>query len=65
MKKCNQCGKDLPNDWPTDICLECSEANVRKIFNEHPDVKECFIQTIQDLKEELEEYKLDKLWNQK
>ena len=63
MKKCNQCGKELPDTWCSDICLECSEANVRKIFKEHPDVKECFKQTIQDLKDELEDFELQRLWS--
>ena len=61
--KCNQCGNELPNDWSTDICLECSEANVRQIFKEHPDVKECFMNTIKDLKNELEDFKLQRLWS--
>lgn len=63
MNRCIQCDKELPNDWPTDICVECSEENVRKIFKEHPDVKECFKQTIEDLKQELEEWEFDRLWN--
>lgn len=63
MKKCNQCGKELPETWSTDICLECSEENVRKIFKEHPDVKECFKETIETLKQELEEERFLRLWN--
>lgn len=63
MKKCNQCGKELPDTWCSDICLECSEANVRKIFKEHPEVKECFKKTIEGLKQELEEERFLRLWN--
>ena len=48
--KCRQCGKELPKVWSTDICLECSRENVRKIFKENPDVKEAFKETIEDLK---------------
>ena len=40
MKICRQCGKELTKLWSTDICLECSKQNVRKIFEEHPDIKE-------------------------
>ena len=50
---CRQCGKELPKLWSTDICLECSEQNVRKIFEEHPDVKEAFMDSIKKMKEEL------------
>ena len=63
MKKCNQCGKELPETWSTDICLECSEENVRKIFKEHSDVKERFKETIETLKQELEEERFLRLWN--
>ena len=50
MTNCRQCGKELPKVWSTDICLECSRENVRKIFKENPDVKEAFKETIEDLK---------------
>lgn len=52
--KCKECGKELPKLWSTDICLECSEKNVRKIFEEYPDIKEAFKKTIQKMKAELE-----------
>ena len=47
---CRQCGRELPKVWGTDICLECSRENVRKIFKENPDIKEVFKETIEDLK---------------
>lgn len=50
MANCKQCGKELPKVWSTDICLECSRENVRKIFKENPEVKEAFKETIEDLK---------------
>lgn len=53
MKQCRQCGKELPEFWSTDICMECSTENVKKIFKENPDVKECFMKTIEDMKKEL------------
>lgn len=52
-KKCRECGIELPKLWSTDICLKCSEKNVRAIFKEFPDVKEAFIESIQKMKEEL------------
>lgn len=54
MSNCRQCGKELPKVWSTDICLECSKKNVKEIFKEFPDVKETFMQTIQEMKAELE-----------
>lgn len=54
MSNCRQCGKELPKVWSTDICLECSKKNVKEIFKEFPDVKEAFIQAIQEMKAELE-----------
>ena len=49
-KCCRQCNKELPTSWSTDICLDCSKANVQKIFKEHPEVKEAFHETIEELK---------------
>ena len=53
-KACRECGIELPRLWSTDICLECSKKNVQKIFEEYPDVKEAFMDTIREMKEELE-----------
>ena len=49
-KYCRQCGKALPEVWSTDICLECSKENVRNIFKEHPDVKQAFVESVQEMK---------------
>lgn len=51
MARCVQCNKELPKDWHTDICMECSEENVRKIFKEHPEVKQCFKETLDELRQ--------------
>lgn len=53
MKECRQCGKELPKYFSTDICMECSTENMKKIFSEYPDIKESFMGTIKKLKEEL------------
>lgn len=53
-KVCRECGIELPRLWSTDICLECSKKNVQKIFEEYPDVKEAFMDTIREMKAELE-----------
>ena len=55
MCNCIQCGKELPPIWSTNICLKCSRENVKKIFEELPDVKEAFMKIIQEMKAELEE----------
>lgn len=54
-KICRECGTELPEMWSTNICLECSRKNVKKIFEEYPDVKDAFKKSIQKLKDELEE----------
>ena len=48
--KCRQCGKELKSQWSTDICLECSRENVKKIFREYPEIKQAFHETIEELK---------------
>ena len=48
--KCRQCGKELKSHWSTDICLECSRKNVKKIFRENPEIKQAFRETIEELK---------------
>lgn len=48
--ECRQCGKELPKVWSTDICLECSRENVRKIFKENPEVKEAFKESVDEMK---------------
>jgi len=49
MAKCKQCGKVLPKVWRTDICLECSRANVQKIFKENPEVKQAYQESIEEM----------------
>ncbi len=50
MANCRQCGKELPKVWSTDICLECSRANVKKVFKEYPEVKEAFHESIEEMR---------------
>ena len=50
MANCRKCGKELPKSWSTDICLECSRENVRKIFKENPEVKQAFKESIEEMK---------------
>lgn len=49
-KSCRQCGKRLPYGWSTDICLECSESNVKKLFDENPDLRQAFKESIDEMK---------------
>ena len=51
MKNCRSCGKELPKAWSTDICLNCSRQNVRKIFKENPDVKQAFMESVEKMRE--------------
>lgn len=50
MKTCRQCGKELPKSWSTDICLDCSRSNMRKIFKKNPDVKQAFMESIEEMR---------------
>lgn len=50
MKKCIQCGKELQNPYSTDICLDCSRENVKKIFKEYPEAKQAFKESIEEMK---------------
>ena len=50
MAVCRQCGKELPKTYSTDICLDCSRANVQKIFKENPEVKQAFKESIEEMK---------------
>ena len=47
---CRQCGKELPKNFTTNICLECSKENVRKIFKENPKIKDAFKESIEEMK---------------
>ena len=48
MVVCRQCGKEWTNPYSTDICLDCSRENVKKIFKEYPEVKQAFKESIDD-----------------
>ena len=50
MVICRQCGKELTNPYSTDICLDCSRENVKKIFKEYPELKQAFKESIDELK---------------
>lgn len=50
MSVCRQCGKELPKTYSTDICLDCSRANVQEIFKENPEVKQAFKESIEEMK---------------
>ena len=52
---CRKCGVGLPTLWATDICLKCSEQEVKQIFKEHPDIKKAFVETVKEMKKELQE----------
>lgn len=47
---CRQCGKELPKYYSTDICLECSRLNIKKLFAEDTELKKAFKESIEELK---------------
>lgn len=47
---CRQCGKELPKNFTTNICLECSKENVRKIFKENQEIKDAFRESIEEMR---------------
>lgn len=50
MKKCIVCGKELPGSWAGEKCLDCSRKAMKKIFQENPEVKQAFMEAINELK---------------
>ena len=50
MTKCRECGNILPNGQITDICLDCSRKNIQKLFRENPELKDAFVESINELK---------------
>lgn len=50
MMKCRECGKSLSNGQRTDICLDCSRKNLQKLFRDDPELKDAFIETIEELR---------------
>lgn len=50
MMKCRECGKYLLNGQRTDICLDCSRKNLQKLFCDDPELKDAFIETIEELR---------------
>lgn len=50
MTKCRECGKILQNGQITDICLDCSRKNIQKLFRENPELKDAFVESINELK---------------
>lgn len=51
MAKCIVCGKELPQIWSANKCLDCSREAVRKIFKENPEVKQAFKESIEKMKQ--------------
>lgn len=50
MAICRQCGKELQQTQVIEICSDCAKENVRKIFNDHPEAKQAFKESIDELK---------------
>lgn len=56
MANCRQCEKELPKIWGTDICLDCSRENLRKTFEENPELKQTFKESVEEMRKP-EKYK--------
>ena len=50
MKTCEQCGKEIPDYYKGNKCLDCSKANIQKMFKENPDVKKAFQESMEEMK---------------
>lgn len=50
MKKCRECGKMLQQRQIADICLDCSRKNLQKSFRDYPELKDAFVESINELK---------------
>lgn len=50
MKKCRQCGKELPSPWISNICRECCRVNMKEIFEKNPEFKQAFMESVRELK---------------
>lgn len=46
MAVCRQCGKELPNDTKTGLCIDCCKSDLKKYFKENPEVKQAFKESI-------------------
>lgn len=49
MEKCIVCGKEVTTPG-VDKCLDCSRKAVQQIFNERPEVKQAFKESIEEMK---------------
>ena len=46
--KCKRCGKELDHD--AEYCSDCARKELQEIFQKYPDVKQAFIESIEEMK---------------
>lgn len=48
--RCIKCGKVVPEKNSSDLCQDCLREDVRRFFNEHPDLKKTFQGSIEEMR---------------
>lgn len=48
--KCKKCGKEIPNDTKSGLCIDCCKADLKDYFNKNPEVKQAFKESIEEMR---------------
>ena len=49
-KNCSVCNAPIPDDSRSGKCLDCCRKEIKKIFDENPEAKAAFKETIEELR---------------
>lgn len=49
-RTCSVCGKELPDSYSTDKCLDCARKALQETFKKNPELRQAFKESIQELK---------------
>lgn len=50
MANCSKCGKEIPNNTRTGLCIDCCKADLKDYFNKNPEVKQAFKESIEEMR---------------
>lgn len=50
MANCRKCGKEIPNDTKSGLCIDCCKAYLRDYFNKNPEAKQAFKESIEEMR---------------
>ena len=50
MAYCIKCGKEIPNDTKSGLCIDCCKADLKEYFSKNPEVKQAFKESIEEMK---------------